>query len=151
MATATRPCMNTDMSRNGLAMVVPYPFLAGVAAFVGVLAGFGCDGAVGPVCGGVISADNWKLNVCTAAFLSSCLVSLISTFWKYPERFKAVMKLATALTEAEEPSIERLVPFRVMVVSQRFSVRETVLATMSSRSCPPLRSLCNCSIVDTRC
>src|ERR1700693_4773877 len=120
MATATRPCMNTDMSRNGLAMVVPYPFLAGAAAgaaFVGVLAGFGCAGAVGPVCGGVISADNWKLNVCTAVFLSSCFVSLISTFWKYPDRFKAVMKLATAFTEAEEPSIERLVPFRVMVVS----------------------------------
>src|SRR6202795_4431111 len=112
MATATRPCMNTDMSRNGLAMV-PYPFLAGAAAgaaFVGVLAGFGCAGTVGPVCGGVISADNWKLNVCTAVFLSSCLVSLISTFWKYPDRFKAVMKFATALIEADEPCSVRLLP-----------------------------------------
>src|SRR5579863_5544361 len=116
MATATRPCMNTDMSRNGLAMVVPYPFLAGVAAgasFVGVLAGFACAGDDATGCGGVISAVNWKLNVCTEVFLSSCFVSLISTFWKYPERFSAVMKLATALTEAEEPSIERVVPFRV--------------------------------------
>src|SRR5579864_2246044 len=142
MATATKPCKNTDMSRNGLAMVVPYPFLAGFAAgavFVGELAGFGCAG-VAPACGGVISADNWKLNVCTAVFLSSCLVSLISTFWKYPDRFKAVMKFATALTEAEDPSIESVEPLRVIVVSQRFSVRETVLATMSSRSCPPVRS-----------
>ncbi len=66
MATATRPCMNTDMSRNGLAMVVPYPFLAGAvegAAFAGVFAGFACAGVVTPACGGVISADNWKLNV----------------------------------------------------------------------------------------
>src|SRR5580704_10261922 len=141
MATATKPCKNTDMSRNGLAMVVSYPFLAGFAAgavLVGELAGLGCAGA--PACGGVISADNWKLNVCTALFLSSCLVSLISTFWKYPDRFKAVMKFATALTEAEDPSIERVVPLRVMVVSQRFSVRETVFATMSSKSCPPVRS-----------
>src|SRR5882724_12087465 len=118
MATATKPCKNTDMSRNGLAMVVPYPFLAGFAAgaaFVGVLAGLACAGDVAPGCGGVISADNWKLNVCTAVFLSSCFVSLISTFWKYPDRFKAVMKFATALTEAEEPSIERVVPFRVIV------------------------------------
>src|SRR5271167_4784496 len=132
MATATRPCMNTDMSRNGLAMVVPYPFLAGVAAgaaFVGTFAGFACAGGAVTGCGGVISADNWKLNVCTVVVLSSCLVSLISTFWKYPDRFKAVMKFATALTEAEEPSIVRLDPLRVIVVSQRFSVLETVFAT----------------------
>jgi hypothetical protein len=64
-------------------MVIPYPFLSGVAPgadFVGVFAGLGCEGAVGPTCGGVISADIWKLNVCTAVFLSSCFVSLISTF-----------------------------------------------------------------------
>src|SRR5580692_5064384 len=72
MATATRPCMNTDMSRNGLAMVVPYPFFAGVAtgaAFVGTFAGFACAGGATFTCGGVISADNWKLNVCTAVVL----------------------------------------------------------------------------------
>src|SRR5580704_18657598 len=124
MATATRPCMNTDMSRNGLAMVVPYPFFAGVAtgaAFVGTFAGFACAGGAATGCGGVISADNWKLNVCMALALSSCFASLISTFWKYPERFKAVIKFAIALTDAEEPSMVRLDPFRVMVVSQRFS------------------------------
>src|SRR5277367_3029767 len=143
MATATRPCMNTDMSRNGLAMVVPYPFLAGVAAgaaFVGTFAGLACAGGAVTGCGGVISADNWKLNVCTALGLSSCLASLISTFWKYPERLRAVIKFAIALTEAEEPSIVRVDPFLVIVVSQRFSVLEAVLATMSSRSCPPVRS-----------
>src|SRR5580692_5810190 len=110
MATATSPCMNTDMSRNGLAMVVPYPFLAGVAAgaaFVGTFADLASAGGAGTICGGVISADNWKLNVCTAVVLSSCFVSLISTFWKYPDRFRAVMKFATALTEADEPSIVR--------------------------------------------
>ncbi len=50
------------------------------------------------------------------------------------------MKLATALIEAEEPSSVKLLPLRVTVVSHRFSVRETVLATMSSNSCPPVRS-----------
>ena len=101
--------------------------------------------------GGAISAEIWNTNVCTARFLSSCLDSLISTFWKYPERFNAVMKFATELMEAEEPSIARVFPLRVISVSHRFSVRETVLATMSSNSCPPVRSRCNCSIVATRC
>src|SRR5258708_10801273 len=83
--------------------------------------------------------------------LSSCFVSLISTFWKYPERFNAVMKLATEFTDAAAPSIERLFPFLVIVISHRFSVRETVLAISSSNSCAPVRSRCNCSMVATRC
>ncbi len=61
------------------------------------------------------------------------------------------MKLATALIEADEPSIARLVPFLVIVVNQRFSVLDTVFATMSSKSCPPVRSRCNCSMVATLC
>ena len=61
------------------------------------------------------------------------------------------MKFATELIEAAAPSMVRVVPFFVMDVSQRFSARETVLATLSSNSCPPVRSRCNCSIVATRC
>src|SRR6266849_9001688 len=115
--------MITDMSRNGLAMAPPYPFFAGAfaaAAGAGALAGRVC--AAG---GGVISADIWNKKACIAVFFSSCLVSLISIFWKYPERFKAVMKFATELTDAEDPSIDSVLPFRVMSVSHRFSVRET--------------------------
>ena len=41
------------------------------------------------------------MNVCTAVFFSSCFDSLISIFWKYPERFNAVMKFATELIEAD--------------------------------------------------
>ena len=52
--------------------MVPYPFFAGVAAgaaFAGTFAGFACAGGAVTGCGGVISADNWKLNVCTALAL----------------------------------------------------------------------------------
>src|SRR5258708_7368945 len=100
--------MITDISRKGLAMVSPYPFFAG--AF-----------AVGPVPPGVLAGlpSGWpaarpfrrlfafvgKQKVCTFKFLSSCFASLISTFWKYPERFNAVMKLATEFSEAAAPSI----------------------------------------------
>ena len=38
------------------------------------------------------------------------------------------MKFATPLTEAEAPSRVRLLSFLTIEVSQRFSVRETVLA-----------------------
>ncbi len=62
-----------------------------------------------------------------------------------------MIKFATALIDADEPSSESVLPLRTISVSQRFSVRETVLATMSSSSCPPVRSRCNCSIVETRC
>src|SRR6266700_6133154 len=102
--------MITDMSRNGLAMARPYPFFAGAfatAAGAGVLAGRACTAA-----GGVISAEIWNTKDCTAEFLSSCFASLISTFWKYPDLFRAVMKFATALTDAEEPSIESVAPLR---------------------------------------
>ena len=99
----------------------------------------------------MISAEIWKLNVCTAVFLSSCFDSLISILEKYPERFSAVMKLATPLTEADAPSIVRVLPLRIIDVSQRFSVRETVLAISSSSSWPPVRSRCSCSMVETRC
>src|SRR6266571_4070119 len=87
--------MITDMSRNGLAMARPYPFFAGAfatAAGAGVLAGRACTAA-----GGVISAEIWNTKDCTAEFLSSCFASLISTFWKYPDLFRAVMKFAIAL------------------------------------------------------
>src|SRR5260370_37912131 len=98
--------MITDMSRNGLAMAPPYPFFAGAftaAAGAGVLAGRVC--AAG---GGVISADIWNRKVCTALLLSSCFVSLISTFWEYPALFLAVMDFATGFIDAGEPSIDRL-------------------------------------------
>src|SRR5213080_5372930 len=117
--------MITDMSRNGLAMASPYPFFAGAFAAApgaGALAGLVCTAA-----GGVISAEIWNTKDCTAAFFSSCFVSLISTFWKYPERFSAVIKFATELTDADEPSIESVVPLRIISVSHRFSVRDTVL------------------------
>src|SRR5580692_2231647 len=107
--------MITDISRNGLAMAPPYPFFPGAAGAAGgavELAGRAC--AIG---GGVISAVIENVKVCTERFLSSCLASLISTFWKYPERLRAVMKLATALMEADAPSIERLFPWRVISVS----------------------------------
>ena len=61
------------------------------------------------------------------------------------------MKLATALIDADEPSIDSVLPLRVSVVSHKFSVRETVLATMSSSSSLPVRSRCSCSMVETRC
>ena len=61
------------------------------------------------------------------------------------------MKFATELIEAAAPSRFIVVPFFVMDMSQRFSARETVLATWSSNSCPPVRSRCNCSMVPTRC
>src|SRR5579864_7009920 len=101
--------MITDMSRKGLAMVSPYPFFAGALAVgpapPGVLAGLaaGVPAAAGPF--GASSALIENIKVCTFWFLSSCLASLISTFWKYPERFSAVMKLATEFSEAAAPSI----------------------------------------------
>ena len=39
MAAATKPCMITDMSRNGFAMALSYPFFAGAAGLSGALAG----------------------------------------------------------------------------------------------------------------
>src|SRR5689334_12483428 len=105
------------MSRNGLAMVFPYPFFAGVLAAVagvGAFAGRACGS------GGAISAVIWNVNVWTARFLSSCFDSRISTFWKYPDRFSAVIKFATALIEAEDPSIASEFPLRVICVSHRF-------------------------------
>src|SRR5260370_10938566 len=61
------------------------------------------------------------------------------------------MKFATALIDADEPSSESVLPLRTISLSQRFSVRDTVLATMSSNSCPPVRSRCSCSMVETLC
>lgn len=49
------------------------------------------------------------------------------------------MKLATAVMEAAEPSMVRAFPLRESEVSQSASVRETVLATESRRSEPPVR------------
>src|SRR5260221_9600125 len=111
--------MNTDKSRK-LAMAPPYPFFAGAfaaAAGAGLFADLVCTAV-----GGVISAEIWNANDCTAVFLSSCFASLISTFWKYPERFSAVIKFATELTEADVPFIESTVTLRTISVSQRFSV-----------------------------
>src|SRR5215470_5856514 len=99
MATATRHCMITDISRSGLAIAL-YPFFAGAVDGAVVLPVGLPDArcAAAPIGGGVISAVSWNTYVCTAVFFSSCFDSLISTFWKYPERFSAVMKLATPLT-----------------------------------------------------
>ena len=113
-------------------MVFPYPFFAGAALFGPLgplaLAGFACGVApAGPL--GAISALIENVKVWTPVFLSSCLVSFISTFWKYPERLSAVMKFATELIEAAAPSMFTFVPLLVMDVSHRFSARETVLAT----------------------
>jgi len=69
-------------------------------------------------------------------FFSSCFDSLISTFWKYPERFSAVIKFATALIDAEELPSKACCPCGPFSVSQRFSVRDTVLATISSSFLP---------------
>src|SRR5713226_9938435 len=124
------------MSRNGFAMACPYPFFAGAEDEdgFGALADFACPAAGCPTVAGAISAEIWKPNVCTPVALSSCFDSLISTFWKYPERFMAVMKFATELMDEEEPSSASAFPLRVMDVSHKFSVRETVLAIMSSNS-----------------
>src|SRR5260370_31034563 len=129
--------MITAMSREGLAMVSPYPFFAGALAAglvpLGALAGLaGGVAPAGPF--GAISALMENRKVCTCRFLSSCFASLISTFWKYPERFSAVIKLATEFTDADAPSIDSVFPLRVMLISHRFSVRETVLATSSISS-----------------
>src|SRR5208282_666730 len=85
MARATSPCMITDMSRKGFAMVFPHPLFAG-AALLGAL----CAGALAGLVSGVapagplgaISALMEKIKVWTAVFFSSCFDSLISTFWK---------------------------------------------------------------------
>src|SRR5258708_36076167 len=92
VAIATRPCMITDMSRKGLAMVSPYPF------FAGVLAGFAAGAAAnGPF--RAISALIENRNVFTVWFFSSGFASLILTFWKYPERVSAVLKVGTELRQ----------------------------------------------------
>jgi hypothetical protein len=69
-------------------MAPRYPFFAGVAGVVipgvAALAGFACAGAFAAGPCGAISALIVNRNVCTPAFLSSCLASLISIFWKYP-------------------------------------------------------------------
>src|SRR5450432_1466601 len=130
--------MKTDISRKGLAMAPRYPFFAGAAVLgtvcAGVLAGFACAAPMVNGAFGAISAVIENRNVSTAVFFSSCFASLISIFWKYPERFSAVMKFATEFIEAEDPSSVTTDPFFVIVVSQRFSARETVLATSSSNS-----------------
>src|SRR5215467_683141 len=122
--------MITDISRNGFAMALPpYPFFAGAAVdCAGAFAGLACP-APGPVVE-AISAVSLNVKVCNEVFFSSCLDSSISTFWKYPDRFIAVMKFATELIDALAPWIFRVLPFRERSVSQRFSVGETVFATM---------------------
>src|SRR2546422_376691 len=80
------------------------------------------------------SAIKVNRNVCTAVLRSSWWVSLISTFWKYPDLFNWVIRLATALTEAAVPSMVSAFPFRDKEVSHRVSVRVTVPASASSNS-----------------
>ena len=67
MARATSPCMITDISRKGFAMVFPYPFFAGAALvgalWAGALAGLACGVAPGPL--GAISALIVNKKVCT--------------------------------------------------------------------------------------
>src|SRR5258708_21178352 len=120
------------MSRKGLAMVSPYPFFAGALAVgpvpLGVLAGFAAGAAAnGPF--GAISALIENRHVCTVWFFSSCLASLISTFWKNPERLSSVMKLATEFTEAAAPSIVRVQPSFALDINHCSSPTETLVAT----------------------
>ena len=86
-------------------MASSYPFFAGAALvgapFAGKVADLVCGAVSGPL--EPISALMVNKKVCTAVFRSSCLDSLISTFWKYPERFSAVIKFATELMEAAAP------------------------------------------------
>ena len=87
----------------------PNPFFAGAAAGAGALAGLACGRRRIDFC---VQLEHERLH----AFLFVLLVdSLISTFWKYPDRFIAVMKLATELIEADEPSMLSVLPLRVIV------------------------------------